>query len=58
MHESNLPPRGAGVPVAVLAPHANLPHAAASQPLLRLQAHWQLRAHRRYLAAANFHWPR
>lgn len=27
------------------------------QPLLQLHAHWQTRAHRRYLEAANFHWP-
>ena len=27
-------------------------------PLLRLQAHWQVPAHRRYLEAASFTWQR
>jgi hypothetical protein len=32
--------------------------ASRGRPLLRLQAHWQVPAHRRYLEAASFTWQR
>ena len=53
----------AAAPAAVPASPPSSPHRLAASrglrsPLLVLQAHWQVPAHRRYLEAASFTWQR
>ena len=45
-------------PTAHRSIHPRAPVASSdAPPLVRLQAHWTLQAHPRYLAAAAFLWP-